>query len=249
MKVSAVDRTDEDASPPSASIPEWLRVARGYGFLARLPDGLVLELVSGGQRVEYPAGGVGLRWDEQPKAAIVLRGSARAFLAYPDGNQVTTRYLRPGDMSGVFADRQPKIARGIQALEPCELLIIESGRLKQLSLAHSAIAWALVEELTSVLNMTQRSLYVRAFASVRQRVAMAIMDRARLAGEVVAGQTITGTQSELATAAGTVREVVATALQGFKRESLVDVRRGVVVILDPARLEHEANGKLDLNPS
>lgn len=249
MKLRAVGKTSEDSPVPSATIPEWLLAARGYGFLERLPDALVLVLVAGAHRIEYPAGGVGLRWDEQPKTAIVLSGSARAFLAYPDGNQVTTRYLRPGDMSGVFADRQPRIARGIQALELCELLIIESGRLKRLSLAHPAIAWALVEELTTVLNMTQRSLYVRAFASVRQRVAMAIMDRARLAGDVAAGQTITGTQSGLATAAGTVREVVATALQGFKRDGLVDVRRGVVVILDPARLEHEANGSLDLNPS
>jgi len=249
MKLRAVDRTADDSSTSGSQVPEWLRAARAYGFLSRLPDSLVLELIAGAQRVEYPRGGVGLRWDEQPKTAIVLRGSARAFLAYPDGGQITTRYLRPGDISGVFAARQPHIARGIQALEECELLIIEGGRLKQLSLAHAAVGWALVEELTSVLNMTQRALYVRAYASVRQRVAMAIMDRAGLAGVVVPGQTITGTQSELATAAGTVREVVATALQGFKRDGLVDVKRGVVAILDPAGLEREANGNLDLNPS
>ena len=242
-----MDKISPESPAPSPRIPAWLRPAQSYGFLARLPESMVLELVAGGQRIEYPKGGVGLRWDEQPKTAIVLRGSARAFLAYPDGGQITTRYLRPGDVTGVFAARKPLIARGIQALESCELLIIEAERLRQLAMAHPAIAWALVEELTTVLHLTQRSLYVRAFASVRQRVAMAIMDRARLTGEVRAGQSITGTQSELATAAGTVREVVATSLQGFKREGLVDVRRGVIVILDPARLEREADGGLELN--
>lgn len=234
-----------DGSPASAThLPEWVEAARGYGLLGRLSDVLVAEVVAGAQRTEYPRGGIGLRWDEEPKTAIVLRGSARGFLAYPDGSQATTRYLRPGDITGVFAERQPRIARGIQALEPSELLLIEADRMKQLAAAHPAFAWSLIEEMTTVLNATHRALYIRAFASVKQRIAIAMIDRARLTGAVVAGQTITGTQSELATAAGTVREVVATVLQQFKREGIVDVRRGVVVIVDPKSLEREGNGVL-----
>lgn len=231
-----------------AAIPEWLRAARGHGWLGRLPDALVNEVVSGAQRVEYPKGGVGLRWDEDPKTAIVLSGSTRAFLAFPDGSQVTTRYLRPGDLTGVFAPRQPRIARGIQALEPSELLLIAADRVKQLSTAHPAVAWALIEELTSILNMTHRALYIRSFGSIRQRVAVAIVDRARLDGPITPGRSVTGTQTELAIAVGTVREVVATALHGLKREGIVDVRRSAVVILDPERLEREANSGLDLLP-
>lgn len=229
------------------SIPEWLNPARRHGLLARLPDSVVSEVLYGAQRVEYPKGGVGLRWeDETPKTAIVVSGTARAFLAFPDGNQVTTRYLKPGDMTGVFAPRQPRIARGIQTLEPSELLLIAADRMKHLATSHPAMAWALVEELTTILNLNQRALYIRAFGSVRQRVAIAIVDRARLAGPVTGGRVISGTQSELAIAAGTVREVVATALQGLRREGILDVRRGAVVILDSERLEREATGGFDL---
>lgn len=227
-------------------MPEWLRAARGYGWLARLPDALVGEVVSGAQRIDYPKGGVGLRWDQEPKTAILLSGTARAFLAFPDGNQVTTRYLRPGDMTGVFEPRQPRIARGIQTLEPSELLLISADRMKQLAAVHPSLAWALVEELTTILDLNQRALYIRAFGSVRQRVAIAIIDRAALDGPISAGRCLSGTQSELAIAAGTVREVVATALHGLKREGIVDVRRGGVVILDPARLKREASNGLDL---
>ena len=249
MVLSTIQSNNVQKSESGAAvIPDWLRAARSHGWLGRLPDDLVNEVVSGAQRIEYPKGGVGLRWDEEPKTAIVLSGSARAFLAFPDGSQVTTRYLRPGDMTGVFAPRPPRIARGIQALEPSELLVIAADRMKQLSTAHPAVAWALIEELTSILNLTQRALYIRSFGSVRQRVAVAIADRARLDGPITPGRSITGTQTELAIAAGTVREVVATALQGLKREGIVDVRRGEVVILDPARLEREANSGLDLLP-
>ena len=229
------------AQTTTGRFPAWLLAARGYGLLSRLPDQLVDEVVNGNQRVEYPKGAIGLRWDEQPKTAILLRGTARSFLSDPDGSQVTTRYLRPGDISGVFAPRMPKIARGVQALEACELLLIGADRMRDLSLAHPAIAWALVEEMTTALHASQRALYIRSFGSVRQRVAIAIVDRARLSGRVTVGQTIEGTQSELAVGAGTVREVVATVLQGFKREGIVDVRRGGVVIVDAQRLEREAD--------
>ena len=237
---------EKAAGSSLGSIPDWLRVARGNGWLGRLPDDLVREVVSGAQRIEYPKGGVGLRWDEEPKTAILLSGTARAFIAFPDGNQVTTRYLKPGDMTGVFTPRRPRIARGMQALEPTELLLIAADRMKQLAVAHPSLAWALVEELATILNLNQRALYIRAFASVRQRVAIALVDRAALDGPISAGRRLSGTQSELAIAAGTVREVVATALHGLKHEGILDVRRGGVVILDPERLQHEANRGLDL---
>jgi CRP/FNR family transcriptional regulator, cyclic AMP receptor protein len=216
-------------------------------MLGRLPESLVVEMAAGAQRVEYPKGAIGLRWDERPLAAIVLRGSARAFLLYPDGGQATTRYLATGDMVGVFAQRSPRIARGIQALELSELLLIESARMRELSMAHPAFGWALVEELTTVLNLTHRALYVRAFGTIPQRVALTLLDRARLAGDVTAGQVIAGTQSELATATGTVREVVATVLQALKRKGIVNVRRGGVVILDPEGLRREADGLFDIS--
>lgn len=236
-----MQKSDGGEGLASASVPEWLRAARGHGLLARLPEPLVKEFAAGGQRIDYPRGGVGLRWDQEPKTAIMLKGSARTFLANPDGSQVTTRYLGPGDMTGVFAPREPRIARGIQALEPSELLVIEAARVKQLAHAYPPLAWAMVEELTTILNLTQRALYVRAFGSVRQRVAIALVARASLEGPIAAGQAVIGTQSELAIAAGTVREVVASVLQAFKREGTVDVRRGRVVILDPQQLDREAS--------
>ena len=230
------------------SVPDWLSAARGHGLLARLPEAVVGEFVAGAHRVEYPKGGSRLQWDERPMTAIVLQGTLRSFLAYPDGSQITERFLRPGDMVGVFVTRQPRIARGVQALESSELLMAEIPKVRELAGAHPEFAWALIEELTDILKMTYRALYLRAFASVRQRVAVAIMDRARLAGDVVRGSSVTGTQAELATAAGTVREVVATALQAFRREGLVEVRRGGVVILDPPGLAREAETGFEAPP-
>jgi CRP/FNR family transcriptional regulator len=219
----------------------WLGEARRRGFLGRLPDRLAGQVVRGAQRVEYPAGTIGLRWDQAPKAAIVLSGTLRGYISYPDGSQATTRYLKTGDMTGVYAPRNPPLARGVQALERSELLFIDHGRMKDLALAEPQLAWALVEELTTVLVETQRALYIRAFGSVRQRVVMAIVDRATAAGQLADGHRVPGTQQEVATAVGSVREVVAATLGTLKHEGLIDVRRGAVVILDAERLAREAD--------
>ena len=228
----SMQATDQDLA--------WLGETRRLGFLGRLPDRLVSLLLRGAQRIEYPVGTIGLRWDQAPRAAIVLSGTLRAYISYADGSQVTTRYLRAGDMTGAYAPRSPSLARGVQALERSELLFIDHARMKDVALAEPQVAWALVEEMTTVLVQNQRALCIRAFGSVRQRVVTAIVDRATAAGQLKAGSKVPGTQQELATAVGSVREVVAATLGAMKQEGLVDVRRGAVVILDPGRLAREA---------
>jgi len=220
--------------------PDWLEPALANGILSRLPEGVLASVLQQAQRVTHPAGAVALRWEEQPKTAIVLRGSLRQFLTLPDGSQVTTRYLKPGDITGVFAPRRPRLARAVVALEECELLLVDGDRVKQLALAHPAFAWAMIEEMTTVLHANQKALYVRAAGSVRQRVISAILERAEVGGGLAAGRAVEGTQFELAIAAGTVREVVAAVLQDLKRAGLVDVQRRRIIILDPGQLALEA---------
>jgi CRP/FNR family transcriptional regulator len=227
--------------------PPWLQEARGRGLLSRLPDNVVDAMVGSGRRVEYPPGTVALRWDEAPQAGIVLRGILRSFVSLPNGTQVTTRYLRPGDMTGVFAPRKPRLARGVEALEASELLFIDGRRVKELSFAMPQLAWELIEELTTSLNSSQKALYVRASGSIRQRVVVAIIDRAEAAGDLVAGLRVAGTQHQLANAVGSVREVVAGVLKSLKREGLVEIHRGGLVILEPDRLVDEANAGLGLS--
>jgi CRP/FNR family transcriptional regulator, cyclic AMP receptor protein len=231
-----------DVPATTSTNPElaWLGEARHRGFLGRLPDRIVALVVRSAQRVEYAEGTVGLRWDQEPKAAFVLAGTLRAYISSPEGTQVTTRYLRAGDMTGVNAPKEPVLARGVQALERSELLFIDRTRIKELSQTEPNFAWALIQELTTVIVQTQRALHIRAFGSVRQRVVSAIVDRATASGHFAVGSRVPGTQQDLATAVGSVREVVASTLGAMKHEGLIDVRRGAIIVLDPGRLAREA---------
>ena len=235
-----MQRTGGNPLGPSPDDLAWLGEARQKGLLGRLPDEIVRAAVSVAHRAEYGRGPVGLRWDQGPRTAIVLRGSLRTYIALPDGAQATVRYIQPGDMTGIFAPRRPVLSRGIVALESSELLFIAGERIRELSLAEPRFAWAMVEEMTTLLNAAHRALYIRAFGSLRERVVTAIVDRASAAGQLASGSQVTGTQHELAIAVGSVREVVASILGAMKHEGLIDIRRGGVVILDPERLVAEA---------
>jgi CRP/FNR family transcriptional regulator, cyclic AMP receptor protein len=228
---------------PARTTPEdlaWLGEARRQGFFGRLPDDLVRAAVQGAQREEFAPGTIGLRWEQGPKSAIVLGGTLRTYLAFPDGGQATLRYLRPGDITGIFAPRPPAVARGMLAIERSELLFIDGERMKELSLADPRFAWELIEEMTSILDAAHRALYIRAFGTMRQRVVSTIVERATAAGQLASGRQVTGTQHELAIAVGSVREVVASILGTLKHEGMIDIRRGGVVIVDPERLVAEA---------
>lgn len=220
--------------------PEWLQAAHSRGLLSHLPLASVRELLEGAHRVSYPKGAVILRWQDASTMLVVLRGVLRAFLADQEGRQVTTRYLRPGDVIGLVGEKSVPGSRGLQVIEACEVIEVSQSRIQKLSSTEPLIAAAVIEELTDIVSAKLRALYVRAFGTVRQRVVHAILDRAVLTGGLAQGRNVAGTQHDLAMAVGSVREVVAAVLQDLKHEGLIDVRRGSVVILEPEKLAREA---------
>lgn len=222
------------------SFPEWLEPARTRGLLSRISDSTVSELVENAHRVEYPKGAVILRWEDSSTTLIVLRGALRSYLADEDGRQVTIRYLRPGDVVGIVPEREVPATRGLHVVEECEILILGQRRVRELAESDPAFAFAALEELAAIMSTAMRAVYTRSFGSVRQRVADAILDRAALSGGVIQGRAVRGTQHELAMSVGTVREVVAATLQDLKRERLIEIRRGEIVIVDPVGLAREA---------
>ena len=219
----------------------WLGQARGRGFFSHLPDHLVEALVDGSHPLEYPAGAVWFGWDERAVPTLVLSGSLRLFVTNADGCQLTLRYLGVGDLLGWTNLKTP---RAVQVLDEARVLILDPNRQRMLTEKEPAIAAALREETRRGIDELLRMSCVRAFGSIRTRVASAIMEQAKAAGSFHEGGAVAGTHEELATAIGSVREVVGSALQAMKKEGLVKTHRGGVVILKPQRLEAVAAGGL-----
>ena len=101
------------------------------------------------------------------------------------------------------------------------------------------VARAFLSELSERVVSFIDEIPGNTFATVRQRVARHLLDLAVQGGprrEAGTGIVVHVTQTELANAVGTVREVVVRVLRELRRDGLVRTERDQIVILDPAGL-------------
>jgi CRP/FNR family transcriptional regulator, cyclic AMP receptor protein len=220
--------------------------ALACSFLARLPADLVERLLEAGERADYPAGTTVYRAGSDPQAALVVRGLIRVYLSSPGGRQVTVRYARPGDVLGIAVLVGGPANTSVQTLEASSVFRISGRTLTAAAHQNPRVSWAIAEELNRRLYGVLEQAAVNAFGSVRERVAVHLLDlasdRQRPEGRLVANVS----QQELADAAGSVREVVARALRDLRVAGIIDTAADHIEILDPARLYAESGGSAGL---
>ena len=66
--------------------------AMARSFLGKLPPDLVDELLTEGERTDYPAGTTIYREGEAPRAVLVIEGLLHVYMTSAEGRQVTVRY-------------------------------------------------------------------------------------------------------------------------------------------------------------
>lgn len=220
--------------------------ALARSFLAKLPAELVRRLREEGERSDFPAGTTVYRAGEDPRAALVVHGLIRVFLSSPGARQVTVRYARPGDVLGIAVLVGGPANTGVQTLEPSSVFRISVRTLTAAARRDPRVSWAIAEELNRRLYGVLEQTAANVFGSVRQRVAVHLLDlasdRQRPEGTLVANVS----QQELADASGSVREVVARALRELRVAGIVATAAEGIEILDPARLFAESRGSAGL---
>jgi CRP/FNR family transcriptional regulator, cyclic AMP receptor protein len=220
--------------------------ALARSFLAELPPEVVGSLRAEGERADYPAGTTVYRAGSDPRAALVVHGLFRVYLASVQGRQVTVRYARPGDVLGIAVLVGGPANVEVQAVEPSGLFRISSRTLTAAARRDPRVSWAIAEELNRRLYDTLEQTAVNSFGSVHQRVAGHLLDLASTQQHPAARLVARVSQQELADAVGSVREVVARALRDFRVAGMVATTADSVVILDAARLYAESGGTVGL---
>ncbi len=215
-------------------------------FLGALPAEVAARLREEGERADFPAGTIVYRAGADAQAALVVRGLIRVYLSSPGGRQVTVRYARPGEVLGIAVLVGGPANTSVQTLEPSSVFRISARTLIAAARQDPRVSWAVAEELNRRLYGVLQQTAVNAFGSVRQRVAVHLLDlasdRQRPHGSLV----VKVSQQELADAAGSVREVVARALRELRAAGIVATAADRIEILDPARLYAESGGPAGL---
>ena len=209
-------------------------------FLGGLPPEVVARLRSEGERADYPAGTTIYRAGADPRTMLVVRGLIRVYMTSPEGRQVTVRYARANDVLGIAVLVGGPANVSVQALAESSLFRISSRTLTAAARRDARVAWAMAEELNRRLYETLQQTAVNAFGSVRQRVAVHLLDLASAQLHPRGRMVARVSQQELADAVGSVREVVARVLRDLRVAGVVATSSDSVLILDAARLHSES---------
>jgi PAS domain S-box-containing protein len=202
-----------------------------------LPDPVLARVLARSQvrRVQARGAIFGLG-DHEARAAILLAGTARSFLAAADGRQLTVRYTRRGALlarrSYLLGGHSPV---AIHAVTDVELLELDADAFLRQVETDPSVARVVLAELSRRLEDVYATVADSAFGTVREKVArhlLALTDDARSGERRIARDT----QQELADGIGTMREVAARALRDLRREGIVATASGSIEILDAGRL-------------
>ncbi len=174
----------------------------------------------------------------------VLSGQLRALTTGPDGRDVIFAYHDPGDVVGEIAvlDREERSAT-VEAVGATELLVLHRRDLMPFLERHPKAAVELAKILARRLRRLSASVEDALFLTLPTRLAKKLLSLAKDYGE----QTPEGLvirqhlpQHTLGELVATSRESINKQLRQWQRDGLVGFDRGVVTLVDRARLEEIA---------
>lgn len=198
------------------------------GIGSRLP----MATASRGQMIYTPG--------ETQEALFLLKsGQVRLYRLAADGRKFVLGTIGPGTMFGEMSFiGQSMIGSYAEVTEDATVCVMSRLDIQELMLQHPQIAVRLTQILAERLRDAEDRLEQVAFRSVPARLARLLL---RLAGET---DTAGGySHQELADMIGTSRETVSRALVEMKQDSLIDIERRSVRIIDKPGLERHASGE------
>ena len=224
-----------------AVLPECVDRAASMGMLVKLNAAQRCVLLSSGHLRDVAAGQVlYFAEDRLQFVGLIVEGFLRVFIAGAgSGRENTIRYVRPGDLLGVVAALSGPSATSVQTLRDSRIWLVDPAALRRGAQSDIQIAWLLAEECAHRVAALVDEIAGSAFGTVRQRIAHHLLQMAqsRSSAPYLLARI---TQTDLAHAAGTVREVSVRELRGLRAEGLIRPGREGIAILDPDALQRIA---------
>lgn len=225
----AYARTQATGSERSAVVP----LLRGVPVFKSLPDEHIEAL--GAQMVRQEAvKGELVTVEGQPAEGlyVVAAGHLKRFKISPSGHEQILKFLQTGESFGEvpLLDGGPDPA-STQAMEPSVLYILPRSRFEALVQQSPELAGGLIQFLAGRLRHFTALVEDLSFRHRTERVAKLVLERG------AAGDLNRLTQSDMAAATGTAREVVGRALRELEHRGAIDLKHGRITVRDRALLE------------
>ena len=178
------------------------------------------------------------------RTGLVVTGLLRMYIGSPDGRQITFRYAGAGYFLGAATTvgrLNVRVAAGVEAVTAARVLYLNQERLRAIAQVEVKVAWALNEQQVVYQRDLVHVLAGTAFGSIRQRVAMHLLNLGTAHPTPPRGPlSVPVSQQVLADAVGTTRETVARALGELREVGAISTRRNRIILRSPESLAAEA---------
>jgi CRP/FNR family transcriptional regulator len=205
-------------------------------FLSLLSEANRRRLLENSTTAEYNPGAIAYHPEGPPRAFVLDRGLARAYMSVPDGRQATTLFFHTHELIGgtTIVSRPPRIV--VQVVVESTLTSLDLPKVRGLVSAENQVLAAVAMHLAALVRNSFKLIAVRSLGDIRQRLAYDLLDRACRAQLAVGRLECRATHADLADSIGSAREVVGRTLGRLREEGIVENPPGLVRVLDPLRL-------------
>ena len=173
---------------------------------------------------------------------LLEKGRVALRVTTPMGDTATLNVLGPGDYFGELAIVSPGPRNStVVALEPVETLSLHRDQLNALRDKHADVDRMLLDAVVGEVRRLSHQLLEALYVPTDKRVLRRLVDLCKLYGADGPGPvTVPLTQEDIAELAGTTRPTANKVLKQAEDTGVVEIRRGRVVVLDPAALLQRA---------
>lgn len=178
--------------------------------------------------------------DEGDRLLGVLAGQVRIYVMSSEGRELIMNVLMPGDVFGEISliDGKPRSASAV-AVGATDLLHVRRADFLVALKKNCDIALKFMEILCERVRWTSGLLEDASLLDLTSRLAKRLLNLAEGIGEKQKDGIRIGlklSQSDLGNMLGVTREAVNKQLREWKRDGLVDMQEGQLLLLDPEAL-------------
>lgn len=168
----------------------------------------------------------------------IEKGKVKTFKRNDGGKDLVVGLYNTGDFLGYVALLEGGLYKETaEAMDDSEIALIPREEFEKLMNSHRETAAIFIRMLARNITSREQQLLGLAYNSLRKKVAEALMSLSKKYNEH--GETpfsIDISRENLATIAGTATESVIRTLGDFREEGMVEIRDGMIIILDEKKL-------------
>src|ERR1700686_2698304 len=146
-------------------------------FLSLLSEANRRRVLEGSTRAEYPPGAIAYHPEMPPRAFLLDRGLARAYVGVPDGRQATCTFFHSKELiGGTTIGRHPP-SLPVQGTVMSTPTSVALPMVRKLAVTGSQVIGVIAEPLAAVVRRAFSLIAVRSLGAIRQRLAYDLLVR------------------------------------------------------------------------